>query len=207
MPDLTYEHALLEQGIQPIAGVDEAGRGPLAGPVVAAAVVLPADFELAGLDDSKKLTPARRERCFEQLKADPRIRIGVGSASVAEIDQINILRATHLAMRRALQALAEMPGHALVDGLPVKSLPIPHTALVKGDGLSRSIAAASVVAKVTRDRLMAEIDREFPCYGFAKHQGYGTRQHLQALAEWGPCRHHRLSFAPVAQRELKLEAE
>lgn len=199
MPDLSHEQSLHERGIRSIAGVDEAGRGPLAGPVVAAAVILPEHFSLPGLNDSKKLSPSRRVRCLEELTANPLVAIGIGAASVAEIDQFNILRATHLAMRRALEALPALPDHALVDGLPVHGLPVPHTALVKGDSLSLSISAASVVAKVTRDRIMAEIDREFPQYGFAKHQGYGTRLHLQALATWGPCAHHRLSFGPVAQ--------
>lgn len=205
MPDLTREQALQAQGICPVAGVDEAGRGPLAGPVVAAAVVLPEDFALAGLTDSKKLSASRREAYAQLLLADARVRIGVGRATVEEIDRLNILRATHLAMRRAIEALPSLPAHALVDGLPVQGLPVPHTGLVRGDSLSLSIAAASVIAKVTRDHLMAELDQQFPHYGFAKHQGYGTKQHLLALAHFGPCPAHRQSFAPVAQRQLPLD--
>jgi len=172
--------------------------------VVAAAVILPVDFVAPGLDDSKKLSSAKRERWFEVLTTDPRIQLGIGSASVVEIDRINILRATHLAMRRAVEALPVPPAHCLVDGLPVQGLPVPHTALVKGDSLSLSISAASIVAKVTRDRIMADLHVRFPQFGFAKNQGYGTKMHLEALATHGPCPHHRVSFAPVAQRTFSL---
>ena len=188
-----------------LAGVDEAGRGCLAGPVVAAAVQI-AEADLAPLlegplaraNDSKQLTPARRDALFETLTHEPRVRWAVGQASVGEIDSLNILRATHLAMRRALEGLPEPPGHALVDGLPVKGLPIPHTALVKGDAHSLLIACASILAKVTRDRLCAGLDARFPGYGFAAHKGYGTAAHLAALRRLGPCPCHRRSFAPVA---------
>jgi ribonuclease HII len=188
-----------------VAGVDEAGRGPLAGPVAAAAVILPEGFRLAGLDDSKKLTAARREAVYEALREDPAVEWGVALATVAEIEALNILRATHLAMRRALLMLERAPDHCLIDGLPVRDCPIPHDAVVKGDGKSLSIAAASVIAKVTRDSLMLEIDREFPAYGFARHQGYGTKEHLEALRIHGPCRHHRRTFQPVAQLALSFE--
>jgi ribonuclease HII len=204
MPDFSHEMSLHAQGCLPVAGIDEAGRGPLAGPVVAAAVILPVDFVALGLDDSKKLSAARRDRWFEVLTTDPRIQLGIGSASVAEIDQLNILRATHLAMRRAVEALPIPPAHCLVDGLPVQGLPVPHTALVKGDSLSLSISAASIVAKVTRDRIMAELHEKFPQFGFAKNQGYGTKAHLEALSTHGPCMHHRFSFAPVAQCTFSL---
>lgn len=196
-----------------MAGLDEAGRGPLAGPVVAAAVVFEATFLLAeengrlrGLTDSKKLSASQREDFFALFKEVPGLQLGVGQADVAEIATLNILQATHLAMRRALDALAPPAEHVLVDGLPVRDLPCPATAIVGGDGLSLSVAAASVVAKVTRDAIMAEIDRTCPGYGFARHKGYGTPQHLQALRERGPSPWHRKTFRPVAQLELGIAA-
>ena len=189
-----------------LAGVDEVGRGPLAGPVYASAVVIAsADADsflegpLAGLTDSKKLTEAKREHFHGLLHALPGVRIGIGSASVAEIDSLNILRATHLAMRRAVLDLGDPPpDHVLVDGLPVRGLPCPSTAIVKGDAQSLLIAAASVVAKVTRDHLMAELDAQYPGYGFAANKGYGTAEHLEALRRLGVSPVHRRSFAPVA---------
>jgi len=205
MPDLSLESALRARGHQTIAGVDEAGRGPLAGPVAAAAVILPEDFDCEGLDDSKKISASRRDILFERLTTDPSIAWSVALASPEEIDSLNILRATHLAMRRAVERLARIPDHCLIDGLPVRDFPIRHQAVVKGDGKSLSIAAASIIAKVTRDRLMREIDREFPQYGFAKHQGYGTKLHLEALRNHGPCLHHRRSFQPVAQLTLPFD--
>ncbi len=209
-PTLDHEALLLSQGICPSAGVDEAGRGPLAGPVVAAAVILPAVVSpellklLERLDDSKKLSLRVRENLFAVITTHPEISWALGEGSVEEIGELNILRATDLAMRRALLALVPAPVHALVDGLPVRGLPVPQTALVGGDGLSLSIAAASVVAKVTRDRMMEELDAEFPHYGFSKHRGYATAQHLARLREYGPCKHHRPGFAPVDQATLKL---
>ena len=202
--DLTRECALRARGFLCVAGIDEAGRGPLAGPVVAAAVILPESYSLDGLDDSKKLSASRREKLFAEITADTRINWAVGTADVDEIDRLNILRATHLAMSRAVEALPLKPQHALVDGLPVKDLPVPHTALVGGDALSLSIAAASIIAKVTRDRHLADLDRQFPQYGFARHKGYGVREHLEALQNHGPCPIHRRSFAPVAQARLPL---
>ena len=204
--DLTREHALRARGFSLVAGVDEAGRGPLAGPVVAAAVILPAGFALDGLTDSKKVPTARREKFFAVLTTDAGVAWSTGLATVEEIDHRNILRATHLAMARALSALPAPPDHALVDGLPVRDLPVPHTALVDGDALSLSIAAASIVAKVTRDRLMVALDAEYPQYGFARHKGYGVPQHLAALRHHGPCPVHRRSFAPVAQAEVTGQA-
>jgi ribonuclease HII len=189
-----------------VAGVDEAGRGPLAGPVVAAAVILPEDFALDGLTDSKKVSAPKREKIYAILTATTEILWAVAEASVEEIDRLNILRATHLAMARAVQALPSKPDHALVDGLPVRGLPVEHTAVVEGDTLSLSIAAASIIAKVTRDRLMVELDTRFPQYGFARHKGYGVREHLEALRNHGPCPAHRRTFAPVAQTQLPLEA-
>ena len=201
-PSLDHEERLHALGIRPVAGVDEAGRGPLAGPVVAAAVILPEGFSLEGLDDSKKLNHAKREELFHAITGNPDIHFMVSVASSEEIGHLNILRATHLAMRRALDRLKENghpPAHVLVDGLPAKGLPVEQTALVGGDGLSLSIAAASILAKVTRDRIMDELDQEFPQYGFARHRGYATADHLAMLRQHGPCPHHRLGFAPVDQ--------
>jgi len=199
-----YEDQLLAEGFSTVAGVDEAGRGPLAGPVVAAAVVLTRDFDCSILNDSKKLTHAQRDRLFNLLSQTSGIVIGVGSCSPDEIDQENILRATHRAMHRAVAALPCSPAHLLVDGLAVPGLPVPHQALVSGDALSFSIAAASVIAKVTRDQTMCELDRKYPEYGFARHKGYGTREHLEALQSHGPCPIHRRSFGPVRQMQLPL---
>lgn len=193
-----------EAGVTLVAGVDEAGRGCLAGPVVAAAVVIPPGFAHPRLDDSKKLSAARRDAVFADLMADGRLLIGVGQAEVEEIDRINILRASHLAMERAVRALPSVPGGLLIDGLPVRPFPFAHQAVVDGDALCLSIAAASVVAKVTRDRLMVEIDRRVPGYGFSQHKGYGTPAHLAALAALGPSALHRRSFAPVSQMALDL---
>jgi len=201
-PTLHYEEVLWSRGIQPVAGVDEAGRGPLAGPVTAAAVILPQGFSLQGLDDSKKLSHQVREGIYVQLTANKSILYSVAHASPEEVGHLNILQATWLAMRRALEGLEENghhPAHVLIDGLPVKGLPVEQTALVGGDGLSLSIAAASILAKVTRDRIMEELDREYPQYGFAKHRGYATAEHLAMLKHHGPCPHHRRGFAPVDQ--------
>jgi ribonuclease HII len=201
-PSLFHEEELHARGIRPVAGVDEAGRGPLAGPVVAAAVILPDGFELEGLDDSKRLTHEQREGLYVRLTEYASVFFAIAEGTSEEIGQLNILRATHLAMKRSLEGLKEnghSPAHALVDGLPVKGLPVEQTALVGGDGLSLSIAAASILAKVTRDRIMDDLDREFPQYGFARHRGYATADHLAMLREHGPCPHHRLGFAPVDQ--------
>ena len=198
------------RGLRRVAGVDEAGRGPLAGPVVAAAVVFDptwllreAEVTLKGLTDSKQLSPRKRDQFFRVLHQCGFVEIGVGLADTEEIDSANILVATHRAMRRALEALPMLPDLALVDGLPVPDLPCPHQAIVQGDAQSLSIAAASVVAKVTRDRIMEELDRRYPGYGFARHKGYGTRQHLNALARLGPSPCHRRHFGPVAQLNLE----
>jgi ribonuclease HII len=210
---LDHERALWQQGLTLVAGVDEAGRGPLAGPVVASAVVLPSswsetglDSRLLGLNDSKQLTETQREDYYAILTSHPEIRWAIASADAETIDRINILQATHRAMNLALAQLRPPPEHVLVDGRPVKSMRFPHTALVKGDGRSYSIAGASVLAKVTRDRLMHESDRQYPGYGFAEHKGYGTPQHLAAIQRLGPCPIHRRSFAPLRTlaRELEL---
>ena len=194
-----------------MAGVDEAGRGPLAGPVVAAAVILPRAWVLEGipdafadLNDSKQLTEAQRDRFFAGLTGDPAVRFAIASVEPSVIDEINILQATHRAMNQALADLGDDVDHALVDGRPVRSLRWPQTALVKGDSLSYSIAAASVLAKVTRDRVMREADAKWPGYGFAGHKGYPTPEHLEAVARLGPCPIHRLSFAPLRRPEPEL---
>jgi ribonuclease HII len=206
-----FERVLWTQGMTRVAGVDEAGRGPLAGPVVAAAAILPAKWaesglppELDGLNDSKQLTAAQREKYFAFLTTCPEVQFAVAQVGAGQIDAINILRATHRAMNNALAQLQPAPEHALVDGRPVKTMTVPQTAIVQGDARSYSIAAASVLAKVTRDRLMLEFDRQWPKYGFAGHKGYGTAQHLAAIAAHGPCPIHRRSFAPLkpAQQEL-----
>ena len=206
-----FERSLWQSGCQRLAGVDEAGRGPLAGPVVAAAAVLPSRWledglpkELEGLNDSKQLTPAQRERFFARLTADPEVGFGVARVDSDQVDRINILQATYRAMSEALAQLRPAPDHILVDGRHVKVLRFPQTALVKGDSLSYSIAAASVLAKVTRDRMMEAFDRVYPAYGFGAHKGYGTPQHLAAIVEHGPCPIHRRSFAPFRPVEQGL---
>lgn len=203
-PDLRHEQALRAQGITRVAGIDEAGRGPLAGPVVVAAVILPPDFRHATLNDSKQLSHARREAIFAELTTDARIAWSVIVMDHDEIDRLNILQATIEGMRRAAARLQPPPQHALIDGRPVRPFPLPQTAIVKGDAQSLSIAAASVVAKVTRDRLMLEFDARFPQYGFARHKGYGTALHLEKLREHGPCEIHRKTFAPVARTALRF---
>ncbi|TSE20499.1 Ribonuclease HII [Tepidimonas alkaliphilus] len=181
-----------------VAGVDEAGRGPLAGPVVAAAVILDPGAPIDGVADSKALSPARRERLFDAIHARARA-VAVGLASVEEIDRLNILQATLLAMQRAVAALSLRPTRVRVDGNRLPALPVPAEAVVGGDATVAAIAAASIVAKVTRDRLMDALHREYPDYGFDRHRGYGTAQHLQALSRLGPTPAHRRSFAPVAR--------
>jgi len=179
-----------------VAGVDEAGRGPLAGPVVAAAVILDARHPIAGLADSKKLTALRREKLFDEIMAKA-LCCSVAEATVQEIDQLNILQATLLAMQRAVAGLRLKPGHVLVDGNRLPSLPMTSEAIVKGDALVPAISAASILAKVTRDRWCAQVDADYADYGFAGHKGYGTAAHLAALRVHGPCAVHRQSFAPV----------
>ena len=199
---LEHEHRLTGSGYSIIAGIDEAGRGPLAGSVFASAVVLPAGFIPQGINDSKKLTPRVRERLHEQLTSEPNVLWAVAKKTASEIDLLNILRATHAAMRAAWELIEPRPDHVLIDGLPVPQFPCPQTALVGGDAISLSIAAASIIAKVERDREMEEMDRLYPEYGFAKHKGYPTAEHFAKLRLHGPCPIHRRSFAPVAQAEL-----
>ena len=181
-----------------VAGVDEAGRGPLAGPVVAAAVILDDLRPIAGLADSKKLTAARRDKLYDEIRAKA-LCCAIAEASVEEIDRLNILQATLLAMQRAVAGLRLKPVRVLVDGNQLPRLDMPAEAIVKGDALVQAISAASILAKVHRDRWCAQIDAEFPQYGFAGHKGYGTAVHMAALRAHGACVHHRRSFAPVAQ--------
>ena len=183
-----------------IAGVDEAGRGPLAGPVVAAAVILPPEEEFdLPVNDSKALDEAFREELGERLRSDPRVVWAVAERSAGAIDRINILRATHEAMREAVMSLKVHPDMAFVDGLKVRDFPVEARFIVKGDAQSASVAAASIIAKTHRDHLMMELDKVYPGYGFAQHKGYGTAQHLEALRKLGPCPEHRKTFGPVAR--------
>jgi len=200
-----YEKKLRANGVARIAGIDEAGRGALAGPVVAAAVVLPEKFRHRCLNDSKQLAPELREEIYVDLTSNSQITWAVGVVDSIEIDRINILRASHRAMRFAVGALLEQPHHVLIDGLPVVPFPFAQTAIVDGDCISLSIAAASVIAKVTRDRMMRDFCAQFPQYYFSQHKGYGTELHLLKLHEFGPCPIHRRSFEPVAQPLLALE--
>lgn len=194
MPDYAYEAAAKSKGFSAVCGVDEAGRGPLAGPVCAAAVILPMDAEIPGLNDSKKLSEKKREALFDVVK-ETAIAWSVAYADVAEIEEHNILNATFLAMNRAIEGLQIPADFALIDGNRVpKGIRIPCRTVVKGDSLSMSIAAASILAKVSRDRLMLEIDKAYPMYGFAGHKGYGTAAHMASIREYGPCEHHRPSF-------------
>ncbi|MGC4044042.1 MAG: ribonuclease HII [Armatimonas sp.] len=197
------ERAVWAEGKPYVAGVDEAGRGPLAGAVVAAAVILPEGFDGTGITDSKKLTEKQREKAFERIQQGA-IAFCIAEASPAEIDSINILRATHLAMKRAVEGLSLPPSVVFVDGLPVRGLHTDCRNFIKGDSRSLCIAAASILAKVTRDRQMVEAETLWPGYGFAGHKGYPSPAHLRALVELGPCPIHRRSFGPVAQLGLEL---
>ena len=192
-----HERRLTLQGYKAIAGIDEAGRGPLAGPVVAAACILPPDFWLAKLNDSKQLTAIQREELYQKIVEAPGICFGIGVVSVERIDAINILRATFEAMQEAVKKLSQKPDYLLIDGNQLPHFPYPAEAIVKGDSLSGSIAAASILAKVTRDRMMDEADKRWPQYGFGQHKGYGVPQHLEALRLHGPCPIHRKGFEPI----------
>lgn len=211
---LGYERELWQQGLSEIAGVDEAGCGPLAGPVVAAAVVFPCRWldeklcsKLRGLNDSKQLTEERREKYYTAITDNHEIRYAISVVDVETIDRLNIRQAAWRAMNLALDQLSPRPQHALIDGLRIKWLPYTHTAVVDGDCKSYSIAAASVLAKVTRDRLMRELDRQYPGYGFAEHKGYSTPQHYEAIRRLGPCPIHRKSFAPFRPVEMEMSFE
>lgn len=189
----SIENSFFDQGIQLICGVDEAGRGPLAGPVCAAAVILPANIDIPGLNDSKKLTDKRRRELYPMIK-EQAVAYGIAFADHAEIDEINILQATYLAMERAVNMLSIKPELLLIDGNRAKDFGIPARTVVHGDSLSASIAAASILAKVTRDDLMLEMAEEYPGYSFEVHKGYGTKAHYAALEQLGPCPIHRLTF-------------
>ncbi|MEK6587070.1 MAG: ribonuclease HII [Nitrospirota bacterium] len=205
-PTEEFERAARLCGYRRIAGIDEAGRGPLAGPVVAAAVVLPVRCRLSGIDDSKQLSEGERARLYAAI-LEHAMGMGIGSADVDEIDRLNILEATKLAMRRAIDQLAPPPDYLLIDAVTLPGIGIPERPIIKGDSLSLSIAAASIIAKVTRDRLMAEYHDMFPEYDFLSHKGYGTREHLQRLARHGPCSIHRRTFRPVHEAILAAKRE
>ena len=188
-----FEQTLRQQGYQRIAGIDEAGRGALAGPVVAAAVILPTDCQLSGVTDSKQLTPKKRAKLFDEIRYTA-VAVGVGCVENEEIDRINILQATMAAMAQAIAQITPTPDYVLVDGTHLPEISLPAEAIPKGDTLIQSIAAASIIAKVTRDRLMIELDETYPGYDFQVHKGYGTLVHRQAIAQLGPCPIHRRSF-------------
>ena len=196
---LELERSFWEQGIEIVAGVDEAGRGPLAGPVVAAAVVLPPNVGIRGVNDSKQLNAEKRERLFLEIR-EKALHIGIGAASTKEIDRVNILRASHLAMSRAIARLPVVPQHIIVDGLPVPALGPTHTAVVDGDAKVHCIACASIVAKVVRDRLMRMLSTRYPQYGWDTNAGYGTPEHRDAIGAHGLTPHHRRSFAFVSDQ-------
>jgi ribonuclease HII len=194
-----FEQALFKQGYRVVAGVDEAGCGPLAGPVVAAAVIFQTSEIPPGIQDSKKLKSSERQELFEILMNDISVLKGIGICDERIVDKMNIRRAAFQAMKIALQNLGCLPEFVLVDGFQIPELPWPQKGIPKGDSLSYSIAAASILAKVTRDNLMAEYDERYPGYGFKQHKGYGTKMHLEMLKEKGPCPAHRMSFEPIYQ--------
>ena len=198
---LKYEKELYKKNITLIAGVDEVGRGPLVGPVVAAAVILPKNYKLEGLDDSKKLTEKKREKLYPIIMKDA-IAVGIGEVSAKEIDEINIYEASRKAMMKAIDNLKIKPEYILVDAMPLFT-EIPFNAIIHGDALSLSIAAASVIAKVTRDKMMIDLDEKYPMYGFKKHKGYPTKLHLENLKKYGPLENYRFTYGPV--RDLILE--
>ena len=193
MLEYTYENEALKKGYKLVCGVDEAGRGPLMGPVCAAAVILPPGLVIEGLNDSKKLSEKKREALFDIITQNA-VAYGIGFASVEEIDKINILNAAMLAMNRAIEKLTPKADYAIIDGNCKRSIKIPCETLVGGDAKCPSVAAASILAKVSRDRLCYELDKQYPQYGFAKHKGYGTKDHIAALFEYGPCECHRKTF-------------
>ena len=193
---LSYEQELYKKGIKLIAGTDEVGRGPLVGPVVAAAVILPENYFLEGIDDSKKLTEKKREQYFDIINKDA-IAVGIGIVDAKTIDEINILEASRLAMKKAIESLKIKPDYILSDAMKLDNQDIPYTDIIHGDALSESIAAASIIAKVTRDRMMYDLDKEHPEYGFAKHKGYPTKLHLENLEKYGVLDNYRFSYKPV----------
>lgn len=197
-----YEHELWNEGIDLVAGVDEVGRGPLIGPVVAAAVILPHDFYLEGLTDSKKLSEKKRE-LFYQIIKEKAIAIGIGIIDEKRIDEINIYEATKEAMKDAIRKLEPRPEYILIDAMPL-DIDIPTKSIIKGDFLSVTISAASVIAKVTRDHMLYEMDKEYPMYDLKNNKGYGTKKHLEAIKQYGICKYHRLSYKPVYDNRFKI---
>ncbi|MDD2736303.1 MAG: ribonuclease HII [Desulfuromonadaceae bacterium] len=195
---LSFENSAYNNGFIHVAGIDEAGRGPLAGPVMAAAVILPAGLVITGVDDSKKLTPDKREKLFDIIMAQA-LAVGIGIITPADIDRINILQATRRAMLAAVLDLSQPPDYLLIDGISTIDSMIPQKTIKKGDSLSLSIAAASIIAKVTRDRVMIEMDMKYPGYGFAGHKGYGSAAHMDAIKKLGPSPIHRLTFGGVKE--------
>lgn len=193
---LSFENNLYNEGINFIAGVDEVGRGPLVGPVVAAAVILPKGYRLEGLTDSKKLSEKKRDAFYDIIMRDA-VAVGVGIKSNKVIDEVNIYEATKLAMRDAINNLSVKPEHVLIDAMPLE-LDVPTTSIIKGDALSESIAAASVIAKVTRDRMMYELDKEYPEYGFGRHKGYPTKEHINNVKQYGLLDNYRFTFKPIS---------
>ena len=201
---LAYEKELYQEGYTFICGTDEAGRGPLAGPVVAAAVILPKNYTLEGLNDSKKLTEKKREKFFPIIKKDA-ISYGIGIVDAKTIDEINIYEASRLAMKKAIWDMKVKPEYVLTDAMPIHDLDVPVKPIIHGDALSLTIAAASVLAKVTRDHIMLELDRKYPEYEFAKHKGYPTKRHLELVKKYGPNKEYRFTYKPI--RDLIMEGE
>ncbi len=195
---LEYERQLYEQGINLIAGTDEVGRGPLVGPVVASAVILPKNYKLEGLTDSKKLSEKKRDYYYDVIYKDA-LAVGIGIVDAKTIDEINILEASRLAMKKAIEDLKIKPEYILSDAMKLDNQDIPYLDIIHGDSLSLSIAAASVIAKVTRDRMMYELDKEYPMYGFAKHKGYPTKMHLESLKKYGVLDNYRFTYKPVKE--------
>lgn len=201
---LKYEKELYKEGITLIAGTDEAGRGPLVGPVVAAAVILPKNYSLEGLNDSKQLSEKKREKFYDIIYKDA-ISVGVGVVDAKTIDEINILEASRLAMKKAIQKLSVKPEYVLSDAMKLEGINIPYKDIIHGDALSLSIAAASVIAKVTRDRMMVELDKKYPEYGFKKHKGYPTKEHLENVKKYGVLENYRFTYKPI--RDLIINDE
>jgi ribonuclease HII len=197
-----YEEEFEDNGYTYIAGCDEVGRGPLAGPVVVAAVILPLDLRIEGINDSKKLSEKKREALYKEIMQKA-ISVGISFISEEDVDRLNIYEATKKGMLEAISKLNPKPEHVLIDAMPLHELEIEHTSIIHGDALSASIGAASIIAKVTRDHYMEKMDFKYPNYGFAKHKGYGTKQHLEALNKYGPCPIHRRSFSPVQKAYQK----
>lgn len=197
-----YEEALEDSGVKYIAGVDEVGRGPLAGPVVVAAVILPINLRIKGINDSKQLSEKKRNELYKIIMKEA-ISVNICFIDEKTVDEINIYEATKKGMLEAISGLSVKPEHVLIDAMPLHELELPHTSIIHGDAMSASIGAASIVAKVTRDEYMNKMDIKYPYYGFAKHKGYCTKEHLEMLEKYGPCEIHRKSFAPVSKHYTK----